>query len=78
MEQMHISPDFTIRSRKDADRVSFQFTAQGDRQTGVIYLSANVAPGADLVAEARKAAKKVAKRAGADTVTLCAVMPAMR
>ncbi len=78
MEQMHISPNFINRTREGAARVSFQFSVVGNRQAGVSYITANIAPGADLMAEARKAAKKACKRAGATEATLCAIVAPVR
>lgn len=72
---MNISPrffDHTVNAR----RVSFQFGAQGTKQCGVLYVTMNVE--GDPMAFATKAAKIAAKRAGADTVTLHAIVNPMR
>ena len=73
MTEMTLHPDFIIRCRAGAVRVRFAFGVSGTERAGTLYINANVAPGADLVAEARKHARLVAKRAAADAVELYSV-----
>ena len=67
---MKLDPNFVNETKPEWRRACFQFTAAGKRLSGVIYVNRTIAPGADLMDEARKAAKVAAKRAGADEVTL--------
>ena len=70
---MLISPNFANRAREGALRVRFQFSVAGTKQAGVSYVKRDVADGADLMIEARAAAKIVCKRAGATVAELCAI-----
>jgi len=72
---MHISPNFRDFTR-EARRVSFQFTASGTRQSGVLYVTMDV--DGSLPALAEKAAKVAMKRAGAAEVTLTAIVNPVR
>jgi hypothetical protein len=67
---MQVHPDFQNTSGLNPMRVRFCFTACGTKGAGGYYVNRNVEPGADLMVDAAKAAKIVAKRAGADVVTL--------
>lgn len=73
---MHISPDFHDHTRPGAGRVSFQFSACGTRQCGVIYVT--MAVGEAHLETAERAARIAARRAGADTVTLCHIVNPVR
>lgn len=69
---MHISPNFHDRTRHPATRVSFQFSAVGTRKAGVLYVTMPV--DGDPMVHAEKAARMAMKRAGADEVTLHAIV----
>lgn len=75
---MQISPTFTnhLQGRADVRRVSFQFSAQGTDQAGVLYVTMNV--DGDPMNSAEKAAKIACKRAGATDATLHAIVAPMR
>ncbi len=67
---MKVSSYFVNEAKAGWLRACFQFTASGDRLAGVVYINRAIAPGAEIMDEARNAAKVTAKRAGADEVTL--------
>lgn len=75
---MQLSPTFTnhLAGRANVRRVSFQFSAAGTERAGVLYVTANV--DGDPMAGAAKAAKIACKRAGAETVTLHAIVAPVR
>ena len=73
MTAMTLHPDFANRSRPGAARVRFAFGVTGAHRVGTLYINADVAPGADLMAEAEKAAQVARKRAGAATAELYSI-----
>ena len=75
---MQLSPNFTnhLAGRAGVRRVSFQFSASGTERAGVLYVTANV--GGDPMDSAERAAKVACKRAGAETVTLHAIVAPVR
>lgn len=76
---MTINPAFAIRTETNGTRrLAFQFTISGTEQSGVTYVNRNVPDGADLMDEARKAAKIACKRAGAETAELWAIQAPTR
>lgn len=79
MSTMTINPGFKIRTETNgARRLAFQFTLSGTEQSGVVYVNRNIPEGADLMDEARKAAKIACKRAGAETAELWAIQAPTR
>jgi hypothetical protein len=73
MTAMTLHPNFHNRARPDAVRVRFAFGVSGDHRVGTLYINADVPPGADMMAEAAKAAKIARKRAGAATAELYSI-----
>ena len=63
-----ISANFRDLTNSAFQKARFQFSATGTQQTGVLYATEVLT--ADRKADIRRAAAKVAKRAGATEVTL--------
>lgn len=72
MTALRIAPTFQNRASAEHVRVTFQFTVAGTERAGVLYVTRDASP-ANVMAEAEKAAKIAAKRAGAEFATLHAV-----
>lgn len=75
---MQLSPHFTnyANTTRPWQRVSFQFVASGSKQAGVLYVTMDI--DGDPMNSAERAAKIACKRAGAETVTLHAIVAPVR
>lgn len=76
--RLTISPDFVNRVRPGAKRVSFQFAANGTKRAGVLYITTTVIGEPEHPRNIRKAAAMARMRAGAEVVTLHAIVAPMR
>ena len=78
MTELIVSPHFTNHAdaTRSEQRLSFQFVASGSKQAGVLYVTMDI--DGDPMNSAQRAADIAGKRAGADTVTLHAIVKPVR
>lgn len=71
MADIYISPNF-VNHATNANRIAFQFSLTGTKQSGVVYVNMDLA--GDVMVLAKRAGEKACKRAGADRAELCAIV----